>query len=127
LVVEELPLELGLELDGLLEAPLALEGSELDGLLELLLPAPELMPLEDELEPEEPLCPACHSDLLSLPSWSLSSLSNSLEELDDDEPPAAELGLDEDDEEGDEVDDLLLSDVDGEALDPLELFDESAA
>jgi hypothetical protein len=126
LVVEELPLELGLELDGLLEAPLALEGLELDGLLELLLPEPELM-LPEELEPEEPLCPACHSDLLSLPSWSLSSLSNSLEELDeDDEPPAAELGLDEDDEDEGE-DDWSLCDVDGEAEEPELLFESPAA
>ena len=40
------------ELDGLDEAPLALEGLLLDGLEELLLPVPELMPLELELEPE---------------------------------------------------------------------------
>ena len=40
------------ELDGLDEAPLALEGLELDGLDELELPEPELMPFELELEPE---------------------------------------------------------------------------
>jgi hypothetical protein len=53
LVVDEEPLVLeGLLLDGLDEAPLALEGLLLDGLEELLLPVPELMPLELELEPE---------------------------------------------------------------------------
>ena len=41
------------ELDGLDEAPLALEGLLLDGLVELeVLPEPELMPFELELEPE---------------------------------------------------------------------------
>lgn len=48
------------ELDGLDEEPLALEGLELDGLLLLELPEPELMPLE-ELEPLEADCPASHS------------------------------------------------------------------
>ncbi len=49
MVVEEDPLPM---LDGLLEDPLALEGLELDG-LELLLPEPELMPLDEpEVEPE---------------------------------------------------------------------------
>lgn len=43
-------------LDGLDEEPLALEGLELDGLEELELPEPELMPLEDEPEVDpEPL------------------------------------------------------------------------
>ena len=59
-----------------------------------------------------------------MPSWSLSSLSNSArpdEDEEDDVPPEAELGLDEDGEL------VLLCEVDGELLDPLELFDESAA
>ena len=45
-------------------------------------------------------------------------------------PPEAELGLDEDDDEDGEDEDgelVLLCEVDGELLDPLELFDESAA
>jgi hypothetical protein len=67
-------------------------------------------------------------------------LSNSERSDDeDDEPPEAELGLEDELELGldvdDEVppaadegeDDLLLCDVDGELLEPLELFDESAA
>ncbi len=96
------------------------------------------MPLE-ELEPLElDFCPASHSERLSCPSWFLSSLSNSLLELEDDVPPAAELGLDEDelglddddvppaeDDEGE--DDLSLCDVDGEVLVPDELFESPAA
>ncbi len=51
-MVEDDPLPMP-ELEGLLEEPLALEGLELDGLEELLLPAPELMPLDEpEVEPE---------------------------------------------------------------------------
>ncbi len=47
-------------------------------------------------------------------------------------PPAAELGLEVEDEvppedEEDGEDDLLLCDMDGELLESLELFDESAA
>ena len=49
------------ELDGLDDEPLALEGLLLDGLDELELPEPELMPLELELEPLEADCPASHS------------------------------------------------------------------
>ena len=121
------------ELDGLDEEPLALDGLEveLDG-LELLLPEPELMPLE-ELEPLEADCPASHSLYDSLPSWSLSSLSNSARPEDDEElPPEAEvLGLDDEDvppaDEDEGEDDLLLCDMEGELLDPLVLFDESAA
>jgi hypothetical protein len=65
LVLLEEPLEP--VLDGLEEEPLALDGLVLDGLeldglvVELLLPEPELMPLEDELAPLAPLSPACHS------------------------------------------------------------------
>lgn len=64
-----------------------------------------------------------------MPSWSLSSLSNSArpDDEDDEVPPAAELGLDEDEEVDGEDDDLLLCDMDGELLEPLVLFDESAA
>ena len=55
--MDEEPLVLeGLLLDGLVEEPLALDGLLLDGLEELELPAPELMPLEEEPEVEpEPL------------------------------------------------------------------------
>lgn len=86
---------------------------ELEG-LELML---------SELEPVEPLCslrsPACHSERESCPSWFLSSLLNSsLEELEDEVPPA-------DDEEGE--DDLLLCDTDGEDEDPELLFESPAA
>lgn len=135
----ELPLapELdGLLLDGLEVEPLEeLDGLELDGLDELPL---ELEPmLEPELEPEvdpvEPVCPACHSERESCPSWFLSSLSNSLLlELEDEVPPAAELGLEVDEELGlvEDVppeDDLLLCDVDGEDEDPELLFESPAA
>jgi hypothetical protein len=56
-------------------------------------------------------------------------LSNSArpDDEDDEVPPAAELGLDEDEEVDGEDDDLLLCDMDGELLEPLVLFDESAA
>jgi hypothetical protein len=105
-----------------------------------------MLPEPEDEEPLDALCPASHSERDSLPSWSLSSLSNSPEEeleddeppeaelgldedelgLDDeDEPPEAELGLDEDDEDG-EDDDLLLCAM-GE-LELLELdFDASLA
>lgn len=95
-----------------------------------------------ELEPVELLCslrsPACHSERESCPSWFVSSLSNSLEELEDEVPPAEELGLDEDelgldeddvppaDEEDGEVD-LLLCDMDGEDEAPELLFESPAA
>lgn len=68
----------------------------------------------------------------------MSILSNSeRSEDEEDEPPEAELGLEDDElelgldelppaaEEGE--DDLLLCDMEGELLEPLELFDESAA
>ena len=57
-----------------------------------------------------------------------SILSNSerSEEEEDELPPAAELGLDEEVDDGDD-EDLLLCDTDGEELEPLVLFDESAA
>lgn len=80
--------------------------------------------------------PASHSERESLPSWSLSSLSNCASpELDeDDEPPAAdEDELEGEDEElppaaeGEVVDDLLPCDIEGEALEPEELLEESAA
>ena len=106
---------------------------ELEG-LELMLP---------ELEPEAPLCwPASHSERLICPSWLVSSLSKraSLLELEEDDvPPEAELGLDDEDELGlveDEVppaddedgeDDLLLCDMDGELAPLEELFDVSLA
>jgi hypothetical protein len=107
---------------------------------------PELEGLELELgeavPPAAPLCPASHSERESLPSWSLSSLSNSLEEpeaeLDaelgleeDDVPPAAELGLDDEldpevppaaEDDGEDVDDLSLCDMDGEEDDAPELL-----
>jgi hypothetical protein len=68
-------------------------------------------------------------------------LSNSLrpdEDDEDDVPPEAELGLEDDELElglddelapaaDDGEDDLLLCDMEGEALEPLVLFDESAA
>jgi hypothetical protein len=48
-------------LDGLDEAPAALDGLELEGLL-LVLPEPELrLPEDEELEPLAPLWPASHS------------------------------------------------------------------
>lgn len=97
-----------------------------------------MLPEPEDEEPLDALCPASHSERDSLPSWSLSSLSNSPEELDeDDEPPEAELGLDEDDEspeaelgldeeDDDGEDDLLLCAM-GE-LELLELdFDASLA
>jgi hypothetical protein len=104
-----------------------------------------MLPEPEDEAPLELVSPACHSERDSLPSWSLSSLSNSPEELeeddeppeaelgldddelgldDEDEPPEAELGLDEDDEDGE--DDLLLCAM-GE-LELLELdFDASLA
>ena len=72
----------------------------------------------------------------------MSILSNSerSDEEDDEVPPAAELGLEDELELGVDVDDelppvaddegeddLLLCDMDGEELEPLVLFDESAA
>lgn len=49
-------------LDGLDEAPAALDGLELEGLLLLVLPEPELgLPEDEELEPLAPLWPASHS------------------------------------------------------------------
>jgi hypothetical protein len=56
----------------------------------------------------------------------LSNSARSDEEEVDDVPPLAELGLEDEEDEG--VDDgVLLCDVDGEALESLELFDASAA
>jgi hypothetical protein len=131
-LLEELLPELP-ELDGLELEPLALDG------LELMPPeleplAPEgLEPMLLELEPEAPLfslfsC-ACHSERLIWPSWFLSILSNSLLELDDDAPPAAELlGVVEDDVPDDELpfDDLLPCDIEGEEPE-LDFDDESPA
>jgi hypothetical protein len=119
-------------LDGLELLPLELP----DG-LELMLPPlePELMPL-DEVEPD-PLCSffswALHSEREICPSWFVSMRSNSLEpDEDEDVPPEAELGLEDEelvppaeDDEGE--DDLLLCDMDGEVLELDEFFDESAA
>jgi len=124
-------------LDGLELLPLEL----LDG-LELMLPPlePELMPCE-EVAPD-PLCSffscALHSEREICPSWFVSMRSNSLEPEEDDVPPEAELGLEDDeelvppaeDDEGDDdegEDDLLLCDMDGEVLELDEFFDESAA
>jgi hypothetical protein len=108
-----------------------------------------MLPEPEDEEPLELVSPACHSERDSLPSWSLSSLSNSLEEeLEDDEPPEAELGLDEeelglDDEDepeaelgldedeppvADEDEESLLLCAMGDELDLLELdFDASLA
>ena len=70
----------------------------------------------------------------------MSNSERSEEEDEDDVPPEAELGLEDELELGVDVDDelppvaddegeddLLLCDMDGEELEPLVLFDESAA
>jgi len=102
------------------------EEEPLEEPLPMLEPELEGLELDDVPPAELDFWLASHSERESLPSWSLSSLSNSLEELEEEEePPAAELGLDEelepeeppaaDDEDGEDVDDLLLCDmVDGE-------------
>jgi hypothetical protein len=69
-----------------------------------------------------------------LPSWSLSSLSNSLRLVDEEEaePPDAELGLvvdeeEEGDDEDGEVDELLPCAMEGDDEEPELLFESPAA
>ena len=112
----------------MLDEPLVAPLLELEGL--------ELMP--PLVAPEEPDFSlrswACHSERLICPSWFVSILLNSSLSLDDEAPPAAELGLEV--EEDDDVppaedeageDDLLPCDTDGEDEDPALLFESPAA
>ena len=104
-----------------------------------LLDAPPLLLMPPPVDPEllDLALLACSgaaacSSRDSLPSWFLSSLSNSALELEDDVPPAEELdGEVELDvppaEDDDGEDDLLLCDVEGEDDDPELLFESPAA
>lgn len=73
----------------------------------------------DELPPAALLWPALYSSRLSLPSWFLSSWSNDLLELEDDDPPEAALFCDDEPE--------LLCDMDGDLELELDCFDVSFA
>ena len=118
-----------LELLGLFDMPPLEELPELPDVPELLLlpleePVLEPVLLGDCEELDEPPaalpCDALNSSRLSLPSWSLSSWSNDLLELDDELPPDAAL-----------FDDgllVLLCDMDGDLeLVLLDCFDVSLA
>ena len=118
------------ELLGLFDMPL-LEELGVELLLFPLVDEPELLApvLLGVLECEEllppaallPFCPALYSSRLSLPSWFVSSWSNDLLALDDDEPPEAALFCDDEPE-------LLLCDMDGDLeLVLLDCFDVSLA